>query len=127
MLIGALAVKCKEQTSLCIHRMTCRFWKALCGRKVRLPPSSETQLRERLKKSASSPENPQDMFCKSFLQSTSMTVVSGDKMMNKAWETSWHAKQKAHGIIPEGLRGMDKEATWGKSHSDGWVYGHGAS
>ena len=66
------------------------------------------------------------MFCKSFLQSTSIKVVSGDKMMNKAWGPVWHTKQKAQGIIPEGLRGVDKEATWGKSHSDGWVYGHGA-
>jgi len=36
MLIGVLAVKCKEQTCLDIHRMTCRFWKELCGRKVQL-------------------------------------------------------------------------------------------
>jgi hypothetical protein len=50
MLLGVLAVKCKEPTYLGIHRMTCRCWKALCGRKVRLPPSSESQLRERLKK-----------------------------------------------------------------------------
>jgi hypothetical protein len=26
MLIGVLAVKCKEQSYLGIHRMTCRFW-----------------------------------------------------------------------------------------------------
>jgi hypothetical protein len=50
MLIGILAVKCTEQTYLGIHRMTCRFWKELCGRKVRLSPISESQLRERLKK-----------------------------------------------------------------------------
>jgi hypothetical protein len=50
MLIGVLAVKCKEPTYLGIHRMTCRFWHELCGRKVRLPPISESQLRTRLKK-----------------------------------------------------------------------------
>jgi hypothetical protein len=50
MLIGVLAVKCKEQTYLGIHRMTCRFWNELCGPKIRLPPISESQLRERLKK-----------------------------------------------------------------------------
>jgi hypothetical protein len=50
MLIGVLAVKCKEPTYLGIHRMTCRFWKELCGCKVRLPPISESQLRTRLKK-----------------------------------------------------------------------------
>jgi hypothetical protein len=66
------------------------------------------------------------MCFKSFLQSTSINVVSGDKMMNKAVGPVWHAKQKAQGIIPKGLHGVDREATWGKSHSDGWVYGHGS-
>jgi hypothetical protein len=50
MLIGVLAVKCPEQSYLGIHRMTCRFWKELCGRQVRLPPISESQWRARLKK-----------------------------------------------------------------------------
>ena len=50
MLIGVLAVKCREPTYLGIHRLTCRFWKQLCGRQVRLPPISESQLRARLKK-----------------------------------------------------------------------------
>ncbi|MBU4087061.1 MAG: hypothetical protein KKB21_05800 [Nanoarchaeota archaeon] len=46
-------------------------------------------------------------------------------MMVKARGPVWHKKQKDKGIIPEGLRGLDKEATWGKSAYDGWVYGHG--
>jgi|RhiMetStandDraft_8_1073273.scaffolds.fasta_scaffold13022_2 hypothetical protein len=66
------------------------------------------------------------MFFKSFLQNISGKVVSGDKMMNKALGPVWHTKQKAQGIVPKGLRGLDKEATWGKSHYDGWVYGHGS-
>jgi len=52
-------------------------------------------------------------------------VISADKMMNKAKGPVWHKKQKEQGIIPEGLRGIDKEATWYKSNADGWVYGHG--
>jgi hypothetical protein len=66
------------------------------------------------------------MWFKSFLQRTSTNVVSGDKMMNKALGPVWHAKHKAQGIIPDGLRGVDQDATWSKSHSDGWVYGHGS-
>ena len=66
------------------------------------------------------------MCCKSFLQRTSCKVVSGDKMMNKALGPVWHAKHKAQGMLPERLRGVDQEATWSKSHSDGWVYGHGS-
>ena len=66
------------------------------------------------------------MCCKSFLQRTSCKVVSGDKMMNKALGPVWHTKHKAQGMLPERLRGVDQEATWSKSHSDGWVYGHGS-
>ena len=58
MLIGVLAVKCKEPTYLGIHRLTCRFWNELGGRKVRLPPSSESQLRTRLKKIGFQPGTP---------------------------------------------------------------------
>jgi len=37
----------------------------------------------------------------------------------------WHKKQKAQGIVPKGLTGLDREATWSYSVADGWVYGHG--
>jgi len=47
-------------------------------------------------------------------------------MMNKAKGPVWHKKQKDKGIVPQGLRGLDKEATWCKSNADGWVYGHGS-
>jgi hypothetical protein len=66
------------------------------------------------------------MWFKSFLQRTSSSLVSGDKVMNKALGPVWHAKQKAQGVVPKGLRGVDKEATWGKSHDDGWGSGHGS-
>ena len=45
--------------------------------------------------------------------------------MVKAKGPVWHQKQKKQGIVPERLHGLDKEATWGKSNADGWVYGHG--
>ena len=46
--------------------------------------------------------------------------------MIKATGPVWHKKQKEKGEIPKGLRGLDQEATWGKSQADGWVYGHGS-
>lgn len=46
-------------------------------------------------------------------------------MMVKARGPVWHQKQKAQGVIPDGLTGLDRDATWSKSHADGWVYGHG--
>jgi len=53
-------------------------------------------------------------------------VISADKMMNKAKGPIWHKKQKEKGIIPKGLRGIDRDATWSNSKTDGWVYGHGS-
>ena len=47
MLIGVLAVRCQEHTSLGIHRMTCRFWNEFCGRQVQWPPISESPWRAR--------------------------------------------------------------------------------
>ena len=47
-------------------------------------------------------------------------------MMNRAKGPLWHKKHKEQGIIPKGLRGIDKDATWCKSNTDGWVYGHGS-
>jgi len=47
-------------------------------------------------------------------------------MLNQAKGPIWHRKQQKEGIIPEGLRGLDREATWGYSRSDDWVYGHGS-
>lgn len=46
--------------------------------------------------------------------------------MNRAKGPVWHKRWKEKGIIPKRLRGVDKEATWCKSKSDGWVYGHGS-
>jgi hypothetical protein len=66
------------------------------------------------------------MLFNSFLQRTSSNVVSGDKMMNKALGPVWHAKPKAPGSLPGGRHGVDQEATWSKSHDDGWGYGHGS-
>ena len=37
----------------------------------------------------------------------------------------WHKKDKQAGIVPQGLRGLDKEASWSFSKTDGWIYGHG--
>jgi hypothetical protein len=37
----------------------------------------------------------------------------------------WHKKQKDKKIMPKRLRGVDKQATWGMSKANGWIYGHG--
>jgi hypothetical protein len=47
-------------------------------------------------------------------------VVSADKMMNKAKGPRWHKKQKEQGIIPKGLRGIDKVDQLGISKKWSW-------
>lgn len=46
-------------------------------------------------------------------------------MMVRAKGPVWHKKQKNKGIVPKGLHGLDRDATWGKSKAKGWIYGHG--
>jgi hypothetical protein len=46
-------------------------------------------------------------------------------MMIKAKGPVWHKKDKEKGVIPDGLRGLDQRATWCKSGTGKWVYGHG--
>ncbi|MFN3134456.1 MAG: hypothetical protein ACK44H_02680 [Candidatus Kryptonium sp.] len=45
-------------------------------------------------------------------------------MLVEAKGPVWHKKHKEEGIIPKGLKGVDKQATWGNSKYDGWVYGY---
>ncbi len=47
-------------------------------------------------------------------------------MMNPARGPVWHPRQKKQDVLPAGLHGVDREATWGFSHTDHWVYGHGS-
>lgn len=46
-------------------------------------------------------------------------------MMTRSKGGVWHKKDKQNGIVPDGLTGLDKSATWSYSLADGWVYGHG--
>ena len=49
MLIGVRAVKCKEKRYVGRHRLALAYWPELWGRQVHAPPTSERQLRTRLK------------------------------------------------------------------------------
>lgn len=55
---------------------------------------------------------------------TSQTLAT-DKSLFKAQGPLWHQKQRLAGIIPDGLRHLDTDATWSKSAYHGWVYGYG--
>jgi len=48
-----------------------------------------------------------------------------DKSLFKAQGPVWHQSDRKAGVIPEGLRNLDTEASWSKSPYHGWVYGYG--
>ena len=52
-------------------------------------------------------------------------VVYEDKSLFKTAGPVWHQKDRLKNHLPEGLRGVDKTATWSKSGYHGWVYGYG--
>lgn len=47
-------------------------------------------------------------------------------MMTRSRGAVWHKKDKEKGVVPAGLSGLDKSATWSFSKADGWIYGHGS-
>ena len=54
---------------------------------------------------------------------TPLEVVYEDKSLYKAKGSVWHEKHRKSGHIPEGLRALDREASWSTSKYRGWVYG----
>ena len=50
--------------------------------------------------------------------------VAADKSLVAARGPQWNAKDRRRGHVPAGLRGLDREADWGRSEYHGWVYGY---
>lgn len=51
-------------------------------------------------------------------------VLVEDASLFKAHGPVWHQSDRKIGRIPEKLRNLDQDATWGKSAYHGWVYGY---
>ncbi len=52
------------------------------------------------------------------------TVVAVDKSMSEALGPKWHKKDRKRGVVPEGLRNVDRDSGWGYSAYRGWVQGY---
>ena len=46
-----------------------------------------------------------------------------DKSMSEALGRKWHQRDRKRGVLPEGLRNVDRESEWGDSAYRGWVQG----
>lgn len=57
---------------------------------------------------------------------TDATVAASDGSAFATLGPVWHKQDKAAGIIPPSLHGLDREADWMQSDYHGWVYGYKA-
>lgn len=57
---------------------------------------------------------------------TDATIAASDGSAFATPGPVWHKKDKAAGLIPEGLQGLDTQADWLQSDYHGWVYGYKA-
>jgi len=53
-----------------------------------------------------------------------LRTVAVDKSLVSARGPLWHKKDRTAGRIPKGLRGVDRDSTWGYSEHHGWVQGY---
>ena len=51
-------------------------------------------------------------------------VVAVDKSLVAARGPLWHKRDRQRNRIPKGLRGVDRDSTWGYSQHHGWVQGY---
>ena len=51
-------------------------------------------------------------------------MVAVDKTLIEARGPLWHKSDRARNRIPKGLRGVDRDSTWGYSPYRGWVQGY---
>jgi len=69
MFIAVLSVKLKVKTYIQIHKLALKYW-TIITKNLDLPPISERQLRDRLKKSATTQEYLHRSFFSYFLNLT---------------------------------------------------------
>jgi hypothetical protein len=53
------------------------------------------------------------------------TVVAADKSLAAARGPVWHHRDRQRGVVPKGLKGVDRQAAWGYSDYHDWMYGYG--
>lgn len=56
----------------------------------------------------------------------SAEVVAVDKKMIASQGPLWHQADRQQNIMPERLRGVDRDSSWSYSHYRGWVQGYGS-
>lgn len=88
-----------------------------------------TQIGRRLKSLLSAAEDQVSGFGKKILAEVKLPancseISATDGRMYQAVGAKWHARDRQQDLIPLGLRNVDGESSWSKSHYRGWVQGY---
>lgn len=88
-----------------------------------------TRILRRLKRLVPLAEEQISLFGKQILAEvpipeTNSEVSAIDGRMYQALGPKWHKKHRLEGVIPVGLRNVDRESSWSTSNYRGWVQGY---
>jgi hypothetical protein len=88
-----------------------------------------TNIGRRLKTVLSAAEDQVSAFGEKILTEVKLPpncslLSATDGRMYQAAGAKWHAPDRRRGLIPSGLRNVDEESSWSKSHYRGWVQGY---
>lgn len=128
LLLAVVAVVTKTFSDSALHRLLSEDWRVCTACEFPRVPHRSSILR-RLKALLPSAEEQISRCGKRILQEIEIgdqfsTVSAIDGRMYEAVGRLWHKKQRRQGVIPVGLRNVDTESSWSKSHWRGWVQGY---
>lgn len=128
LLLAVVAVVLKTFSDSALHRLLSQDdeLRLACGF-VRAP--HRTQIGRRLKTVLPAAEEQVSCFGEQILSEIEPAaehsqVSATDGRMYQAGGPKWHKKDRQQDVIPAGLRNVDKESSWSKSHYRGWVQGY---
>lgn len=128
LLLAVVAVVLKTFSDSALHRLLSQDdeLRLACGF-VRAP--HRTQIGRRLKTVLPAAEEQVSCFGEQILSEIEPVaehsqVSATDGRMYQAGGPKWHKKDREQDALPTGLRNVDKESSWSKSHYRGWVQGY---
>jgi len=128
LLLAAAAVVLKTFSDSALHRLLTQddALRRACGL-CRVP--HRTNIGRRLKRVLSAAEEQISACGKQILSEIEppaeySQASATDGRMYQAAGAKWHRKDRLQSVIPSGLRNVDQESSWSKSHYRGWVQGY---
>jgi hypothetical protein len=128
LLLAVAAVVLQTFSDSALHRLLRQddALRRACGF-VRVP--HRTQIGRRLKGLLRAAEEQicglgKQLLAEFAAESSPPQVSATDGRMYQAVGAKWHKRDRLAGVIPAGLRNVDTESSWSKSHYRGWIQGY---